>query len=306
MKTKIYCPDIECDSCIKILNKRINELQGVESFKINEDNIEIEFDESLIKEDNIIGMIINSGFRASKNPFERKTFKERLRHLKENKPKYLIEMLSIKYAFWIFLILIGFEAIAYIGFLKNIPGFLNRYGLWILYSNLSIASIGGAIWHFYSYKTKITCMLGMMIGMTIGMQSGMMIGAILGATNGFFIGALIGMILAVLVGAITGRCCGVMGIMEGMMAGVMGGTMGPMISVMMLADNIHIFMPFYMVINIIITWGLIYLVYEEAIEGKSVEKRPIDFSYFASWCILIASALIILMIYGPKSPLVSF
>ena len=302
MKVKIYCPDIECDSCIRVLDKRFKGIQGIEDFEIKEEYLLIEYDESLVKIDNIMSVIKNAGFRASTEPFERKSFKERLRHFKENKSHYLIESTAIKYAFWIFIMLTVVETIAYFGILKTIPNFINNYAIWFFHTNLTVASVGGAMWHLYSYKIKVTCMMGMMIGMTIGMQTGMLIGAILGATNGFFIGALVGMLISVTVGAITGKCCGIMGIMEGMMAGVMGGTMGPMITVMMFTDHLHWLMPFYIIINLIITWGLIYLVFEESVEGKKHEKQPVDFSLFASICFLVTTILVLIMLYGPKNP----
>ena len=246
-------------------------------------------------------MIKDLGFRASFNPFERKTFKERWKDLKENQHKYQLELKGIQYSIAVFFILLILELIAYTLFLKNIPEFITRYVMWLFYLNVSIASLGMALWHFTAYRAKVTCMVGMMIGMTFGMQTGLMIGAIIGATNGFFIGALTGMLLGVIIGILTGKCCGIMGVMEGIMAGVMGGTMGPMISVMMLYDNIVWFMPVYILINIIILIGLSYMLYEEIIEHKQVEKQPAGFINFAIFSIVIASILIIIMLYAPKS-----
>ena len=146
-----------------------------------------------------------------------------------------------------------------------------------------------------------------MIGMTVGMQTGMMIGAVLGATNGFFVGALAGMLLGVLVGAIMGNCCGVMGVMEGMMAGLMGGTMGPMISVMMVADNIHLFMPFYMIINIIILVGLWYMHHESAVyKAPKLRREPIDFTTYASVSIVACTVLTFIILYAPKNIIAIF
>ena len=304
MRTKIYVPDIECDSCVKIIDKKFKSLQGIMSYDIKDTLIEVEYDESLISPENIITTIKGLNFRASFNPFERKSMKERYRHYKENRNQYLTEINVVKYIAYIFLILSGIELVAYFGFLNTVPDFLQKYGWWIFYLNFSIAFIFSAVWHFVSYKAKVTCMTGMMIGMTLGMQTGMMLGAVTGATNGFFIGSMVGMILGVLVGAITGNCCGIMGIMEGMMAGIMGGTMGSMISVMMFTDHILIFMPFYMLFNALILLGFSYMLFEEVIEGKiSIEKRSIDFTTLASLSIIFTLLLIILMIYGPKGVL---
>ena len=42
MKTKLYSPDIECDSCIKVLTRAFNNLQGIENFHFNKNEIEVE------------------------------------------------------------------------------------------------------------------------------------------------------------------------------------------------------------------------------------------------------------------------
>ena len=307
MRKKFYVPDIECDSCIKLIEKKFRHLQGIESTHFGKDFVVVNYDESLVTSQNIMTTIKNLGYRVSLTAFERKNFKERYRHWKNNKHKYVVEMNSIKYSLFLFLILTAIELVAYFSFLQSIPNFLASYGWWFFYLNVSVASLGAATWHFLTYNTKITCMLGMMIGMTLGMQTGMMIGAIIGATNGFFMGAMVGMILGVFVGALTGKCCGIMGIIEGMMAGLMGGTMGPMISIMMLADNLLLFMPFYMLVNVAILLGFSYMLFEEVVEGRDeVKKRTIDFSTLASFAIILSFVLACIMIYGYKSALVAF
>lgn len=230
------------------------------------------------------------------------TLMERLREFNTDKKKYRTERKGIGFAVYTFIILIALEIISYIGFLKNIPNFLLHYGIWIFYLDISVVALMFALWHVFAYKTRVSCMIGMMIGMTIGMQTGMLIGAIIGATNGFFTGAMTGMILGVIVGAFAGKVCGVMGIMEGLMAGVMGGTMGPMISVMMFFDNLHIFMPFFMMINLMIIVCLSYMYFYEVVEGDdSVERKPIDGLTFAAICVIVIFVLIIIMMYGPKA-----
>jgi copper chaperone CopZ len=303
MKTKIYIPDIECESCTKLLSKKFNSITGVNSFVFSKDSAEIDYDNS-VKKEALIKVIKENGFRASEEPFERKTLQERFRELKENKKKNSIEISALKYAAASFFIIILIETIAYFGFFRTIPNFLSKYIWWLFYLNITISTLGASLWHFFAYKTKVTCMLGMMVGMAFGMQTGMMIGAVIGATNGFFIGAMTGMIIGVIAGILTGKCCGVMGIMQGMMAGIMGGTMGPMISLMMFSDNILLFMPFYMLINVAIMAGYIYMMFEEAVEGKDVKKAPLDFLTFVSASIIISAAFIVLMLYGPKSFLV--
>ncbi|RJQ17300.1 cation transporter [Candidatus Woesearchaeota archaeon] len=300
MKTTIYVPDIECESCSKLISRKLKHKEGINQISIKPDSVDIDYDESKIKPEQLVQTIKDAEFRAGLEPFERKTFKERWRDFKENKKKYHLELKGIEYAAFIFLILTALEAIAYFGFLKT-PTFLTNYGWWFFYLNISITAISFGLWHIFAYKTKITCMVGMMIGMTLGMQTGMMIGAILGATNGFFIGAMTGMILGVTVGIIAGKCCGIMGIMEGMMAGLMGGTMGPMISLMMFSDHLLWFMPAYMIINLLIIAGLSYMMYEEVVEYKEVRKQPLDFLTIASLCIIVAFVLIMIILYGPKA-----
>jgi hypothetical protein len=207
------------------------------------------------------------------------------------------EINAVKYFAASFIVLSLLETVAYLGF----PA-LNRYVVWLMYLNITIAALGTALWHFMAHKAQVNCMLGMMIGMIFGMQAGMMLGAIIGATNGFFIGAMAGMIAAVALGIITGRCCGMMGILQGMMAGVMGGTMGPMITLMMFSDHLALFMPFYMAINLAITAGGSYMIYRE-LDGQG-ERKPARFSVFMALCLIASFAFALLMIYGPKSILV--
>jgi copper chaperone CopZ len=304
MKTTVYVPDIECDSCVKVLSRVFHKHDAIRKFSIKDDAVDFEYDTELISPTDIVGLIVNKNFRASLNPFERKSFSERWRHFKENRHHYAMELNVLSYALAIFLLLLGLEGVAYAVFLKNIPNFMATFGWWILYLNISVATIAMGIWHAFSYRVRVTCMIGMMIGMTIGMQSGFMIGAVIGATNGFFIGSMVGMLFGTLVGAWTGKCCGVMGIMEGMMAGLMGGTMGPMITVMMFSDHVLWFMPFYMAINVIIIWGMSYMLYEEVAEGnKKLVRRPADFGSIAALAVIVNFAFLGIMLFAPKSAL---
>jgi hypothetical protein len=216
-----------------------------------------------------------------------------------------LERKGVHYTIWVFGTLIILSILSYLAFLKNIPGFADRYAIWVLYLIVSVTAIGSGLWYFFSYKGKVTCMNGMMIGMTFGMQTGMMIGAVIGATNGFFIGSLAGMLLGVCIGTIAGRCCGVMGVMEGMMAGLMGGTMGPMISVMMFSDHLDLFMPIYMIVNLTIIGGLAYMLKQELYDDKATEKREVEFVTFAGLAVVVTFFLTMLMVYGPKSALLA-
>jgi len=302
MQKKIYCPDIECESCVKIITKAFERLQGIEKFEVGKTAIDVTFNESLIKEENIIATIKEKGYRASLDPYTRKQIRERTKEFLTDKKKYAVEHLILEQITLTFFILIMID-ITFFYFKNQIdPTFFGKYAWWIFYLSLAIVTITGAIWHFKAYRTQYTSMVGMMIGMTLGMQTGMMIGAILGATNGFFTGALVGMILASAVGAYCGSCCGIMGIMEGIMAGMMGGTMGAMISVMMFYQHILWFMPAFMILNIIILIGLSYMIFEEVVEeNNQIIKEPMSFKQYLMLCLVSLFVLLSIIFLTPAS-----
>ena len=61
---RIYVPDIECDSCVKIISKKLTE-HNIQ-YQMHTDAVDTENTEEAIK------IIQNLGFRASTVPFERK------------------------------------------------------------------------------------------------------------------------------------------------------------------------------------------------------------------------------------------
>ncbi|MDP3728924.1 MAG: heavy-metal-associated domain-containing protein [bacterium] len=305
MKVKIYVPDMECDSCSVILKKRFDKIEGIQNTSFSSAAVEISFDENKVQTEKLIQTIKDAGYRADLHPFEKKNISERKwREFFGKKTKYELEYRLIKYSLAIFLILSILEAVIYFFYFKNIPYFLEKYTWWLFYLNISVASLSAALWHFLSYKTRVTCMLGMMVGMTMGMQTGMMLGAVFGATNGLFMGSLVGVILGITAGVLTGKCCGIMGIMQGLMAGLMGGIMGPMTMLMLFSDHILWFMPLFILVNLAIVWGFSYMIFEEMVENKEVIKDPISFSKLTIFSIAITSILIIIMLFGIKSPLV--
>ncbi|MFA6073647.1 MAG: hypothetical protein WC758_06030 [Candidatus Woesearchaeota archaeon] len=183
-------------------------------------------------------------------------------------------------------------------------GIIIKYLQWFLYLDLSLAFLGGAIWHYLSYDIKNNCMTSMMLGMTLGMQVGMMIGAIIGATNGFFIGATTGVILGVAAGAWAGyRNGSTMGIMQGFMSGVMGGTMGPMITVMMFSDHLNWFMPLYLVLNVIILLFMSKMYFEESVKNNE-DTKIVNVSYSTIIFVAIIATVILttIILFLPKSP----
>ncbi len=303
MKTKVYVPDMECESCVKVLQKRFAKLPGITETVFSKDAVDICYDEKKVPLHQIIQTIKDAGYRASEHPFEKKTFRERARAFKEKKAQYELEHKLIPYTLSVFLLLTLVQVIAYFLYFRSIPNLLENYGIWFLYLNISIATLATAIWHYLSYKAKTTCMLGMMIGMTLGMQTAMMLGAVIGATNGLFLGAVVGVILGVTVGVLTGKCCGIMGAMQGMMAGLMGGIMGPMTTLMLYSDHLLWFMPLFIVVNIMILWGFSYMMYEEMVENKQVKKQPLALSKLLLWSTLIMVILSLLILYGIRSPL---
>ncbi len=301
---KVYCPDIECDSCVRVISKVLKNETGIKDFKVEKDLIDIEFDKEFIKEEKVLEVIKKKGYRAGLDPFERKTFKERFRDFTQNKSKYEIEYKMIKYSLLTFLIILILEFISYNYFFKNQAHFVTSYLWWFFYLDVAVVSLASAMWHLKSYRSQVTSMVGMMIGMTTGMQSGLMIGTILGATNGFFVGALVGMLVGVAVGFFNGKCCGIMGVMEGLMAGVMGGVMGGMLGLMMSVDHILWFMPFFMVINVAILFGLSYMLFEEVVEGREkIQKSALSFPTLFSYCLIVIVFGILLIVYGFKTGL---
>jgi len=187
------------------------------------------------------------------------------------KKKYLFEWKLFNHIIVTFILLVILQAMFL--FYQNNTIFSKEF-LLDIYLTLSVILVSGAVWHLKSYGTDLKSPhLGMMIGMTLGMQTGMMVGIILGATDGFFVGALITMVIAASIGAIGGSCSGIAGILEGLMAGSMGGIMGAMTGAMLL-DNLLWFMPPFMILNFIIMFGLIYMVYKEVTENRGILHIP--------------------------------
>ncbi|HLC48467.1 MAG TPA: hypothetical protein VJI13_05315 [Candidatus Norongarragalinales archaeon] len=165
-------------------------------------------------------------------------------------------------------------------------------------SLISIAVIIAVAWQVEAYRDSFTHMNGMMIGMTIGMTAGFLAGAIVGATNGMFIGTVYGMLIGMAAGAYLGYCCGIMGVLEGLMGGLMAGTMGAMLSVMMIFDNLKLFLPILLASFVIIMFGLSYMIHKENI-GFKAEKPKIW--GFLALALLVHIITLLVIAYGPKS-----
>ncbi len=219
--------------------------------------------------------------------------------LAATKRKYLFEWKLLNQIIVTFILLVSLEAIFL--FYRN-DHIVSKEFLLDIYLTLSVVLIAGAVWHLKSYGTDLESPhLGMMTGMTLGMQTGMMVGMILGATDGFFVGALIAMVVAVALGALGGTCSGVAGILEGLMAGSMGGIMGAMAGTMLL-DDLLWFMPPFMILNFIIMFGLVYMVYKEVTEKKGIlHKSPPRFSLFFLFNVVALTLLSLAVNLAPES-----
>ena len=96
MKLRAYCPDIECDSCVKVLDKAFSKLQGIERFDVKKTYIDVEYQEAMIKPETILQTIKDKGYRAYTSPYNRKPIKERAKEFMKNKKKYEIERVMLK------------------------------------------------------------------------------------------------------------------------------------------------------------------------------------------------------------------
>lgn len=194
----------------------------------------------------------------------------------------------------------------YFGYLKSVPN-AAKYALFMGYTAISVTVIGTGIWHVKSYRHTFSCSMGMMVGMTIGMMAGFLIGAIIGATNGFFMGSVYGMFVGMFTGAWCARNCGIMSVMEGLMAGLMGAIMGAMTTVMMLNDNLAVFMPILIGSIITIMTGMSVMIYKESVEHRDNIPKKDSYEIFSYVFLLFAFAMLttLIMVYGPKSALVA-
>ena len=227
------------------------------------------------------------------------SFITKTQSLAATKRKYLFEWKLLNQIIVTFILLVSLEAIFL--FYRN-DHIVSEEFLLDIYLTLSVVLVAGAVWHLKSYGTDLeSAHLGMMTGMTLGMQTGMMVGIILGATDGFFVGALIAMVVAAALGAIGGTCSGVAGILEGLMAGSMGGIMGAMTGTMLL-DDLLWFMPPFMILNFIIMFGLVYMVYKEVTEKKGIlHKSPPRFSRFFLFNVVALTLLTLAVNLAPES-----
>jgi hypothetical protein len=227
------------------------------------------------------------------------TAKDFIKELNKDKGNK-VESELIKTFLYSFIISIVILGIAYFVKLRQIDGFLGKYGLYLLLASISIALIASMIRQVRAYK-EFACMPGMMIGMTAGMISGFNVGLYLGATNGMFYGSVLGIAVGIFVGIWTGKCCGIMGVMEGIMAGFMGGLMGAMTAVMMINDNLKLAVTLISLVSWSILILLNYMIYKEMKENERQRKE--DHTITALITIIIMPIITWFMVYGPRSTL---
>ena len=227
------------------------------------------------------------------------------RDRKSNSKKMQTEKQMVKVGAIAFIIIAAAMYALYLGYFRLIPNFGAKYGLYMLYTAISVTVIGVGIWHIKSYRHAFDCSMGMMVGMTVGMMVGFLLGAIIGATNGMFMGSVYGMFTGMFSGAWCARNCGIMSVMEGLMAGLMGGLMGAMTTVMMLNDNLVIFMPTLIGSIIVIMAGMSVMIYKESVEHRDTIPTKDRYEMFSYITLLFMLAILttFIMVYGPKSAL---
>ena len=180
-----------------------------------------------------------------------------------------------------------------------------HYGLWIFYLDVSVVALVSTLSYLRSYiYANAGHAVGMLIGMTVGMQVGTMVGGVLGATNGFFVGSMVGMGLGAFYGVLTAWCCGSMAVIHGLMGGVMGGPMGAMVVVMMMPDNVLIFMPFFTGINVLILMCFTYIFYRECVvQGRCPTRKPLGLPTLLLTTVVTTTSLAALVLFGPRGPM---
>jgi hypothetical protein len=192
----------------------------------------------------------------------------------------------------------------YWGFFRGIAGFESRFAPFLFFFLVFLVMNTSFIRYFKGIRREVSCMTGCMSGMTVGMVSGFTLGMVVGATNGMLVGSVYGLLIGMLFGSWVGRCCGLMGTMEGMMAGLMGGVMGAMTSLMLISENVFIFLGVLGAASALILAFLTKHMREEGRESGG-HYKPMDILSFFSLNLFILLLTTWLVIYGPKSVIVA-
>ncbi|MBI4182163.1 MAG: cation transporter [Candidatus Aenigmarchaeota archaeon] len=299
---------LHCGSCEAVVKRAVGKLAGVQDISFSGEHVTVHFAPEQLTAEQIARTIAQKGYRATAPGLDIRPagpgVRGGLRALWKEQA-FQAERQMIQHGAIAFIILAFLQSFILRGLFPAAAG-----GIWplSLYLILTVAAVGAALWHFFSFRKQVSCMTGMMVGMTMGMVAGFLAGAIVAAANGILIGSVYGVLAGMLVGAWAGRCCGVMGLMEGMMAGLMSGVMGGMIPLMFLSENVFLFYPVLAGACILILGGLTYHLswenreYEKA-HGSPVERKPLSFLAYLAVCFIIIFLTTALMVWGPQSPL---
>ncbi|MDP2718163.1 MAG: hypothetical protein Q8P02_05440 [Candidatus Micrarchaeota archaeon] len=288
-----------CAACREIISRTVAQFPGahLKSLDLDSGLVVLECDEK------DASAIQDAVFKRGYGPLSDASAKSVLGGVLGNDSAFAAERKILEYSLFSFFIV--FPAVLFLAWILS-AGSAAFWTVWAPLGFLSSASICAtmaAFSHLSFFRTRLSDMTGMMVGMTVGMSAGFLFGALVGATNGMFVGSLAGMAVGMGLGAWAGRCCGVMGVMEGLMAGLMSGTMGAMISVMMLAEPILLFLVILFVVCVAILAGLSFAVFREAGTISQESFRP-SFASFAAVSLLAGVFLTLLMVAGPKSTFV--
>jgi hypothetical protein len=80
--------------------------------------------------------------------------------------------------------------------------------------------------------------------------------------------------------------------------------MGAMVVVMMLPDNVLIFMPFFTGINVLILMCFTYIFYRECVvEGRCPTRKPLGLPTLLLATVLTTTGLAALVLFGPRGPM---
>lgn len=302
---KIYISGMECASCERLVTRAVESAGGhVQSIDAKTGIAHIDYPEGAL--DKIKEAVIGTGYgigekraEAAAEPFEQE-FRIFLHKLFSGEKELWAERKIMVMSLLSLLLLATLGFFLYLFVWHSIASFASKIPF-LFYSGISAVAIVASLAHYRAHRTQFTCMEGMMVGMTIGMMAGFLFGAVVGATNGMFVGSVFGMAVGILTGAYAGKFCGIMGVMEGMMAGLMGGLMGAMTSLMMVSDNLAVFMPLLLASCLAILAGLTYMIYNSA--GKRAERTLMPFGQFFMLCLALTVVSVAIMLFGPKGPL---
>ncbi|MFH1520321.1 MAG: cation transporter [Candidatus Micrarchaeota archaeon] len=292
-----------CGSCETLVERAITQ-QGGELCEINasEGKVKLRCDENRLEE--IKQKLAEKGF-AEKNDHQRgrpERVIEYISNIFQGKPQTAVESRLAEYVIGsgaLMMILTAIFFIVYPASFQTVRPYMLLFVL--LYGGVNMILF--SYYHIKCYWKNMNCSNGMMVGMTVGMMSGFLAGALVGATNGMFLGSIIGMVFGIAPGLALGKHSGIMGAMEGIMAGIMAGTMGAMLSVMMINDNMILFLYILFGLCAVMIGGLSYMMHREAGETP-IKEFKVKFATFFLVALAVTILMAVIMMYGPKNGLI--